>query len=163
MPGTGLTFRQSASIGIVRGEQQQDLGLQRIGVLEFVDEDAREAVAGSSSRASRLSRIEIARLEQEIEEVDDARLGLGAGVAIDEAAEVALQERGEVGVDVHVELLERAPHLLDRLPDVVAAHAVAIPLAAALLDLRQLAMPRERDELRLEPVLVASRSRPRRA
>ena len=28
--------------GTIVGEQQQDLGLDRIGVLEFVDEDARE-------------------------------------------------------------------------------------------------------------------------
>ena len=40
LPATGRT----SAIGharIVGGEQQQDLGLNRIGVLELVDEDAR--------------------------------------------------------------------------------------------------------------------------
>ena len=41
-PGTGTAVRQSVSVGIGGGEQQQDLGLQRIRVLELVDEDAGE-------------------------------------------------------------------------------------------------------------------------
>ena len=43
LPGAGATLRQSVSLGIVGRQQQQDLGLQRIGVLELVDEDPREA------------------------------------------------------------------------------------------------------------------------
>ena len=35
--------RQSRCAGIVGDEQHQDLGLQRVGVLELVDEEVREA------------------------------------------------------------------------------------------------------------------------
>ena len=59
-PGTGTAVRQSVVGGIGGGEQQQDLRLQRIGVLELVDEHVREArlepaphrlVASTRSRA----------------------------------------------------------------------------------------------------------------
>ena len=43
LPGTGVDVLPARLAGIVDGEQQQQLRLQRIGVLELVDEDAREA------------------------------------------------------------------------------------------------------------------------
>ena len=60
---------------------------------------------------------EIARPEQQIEEVERAGPRLELVVAVDRAAQVALQQRGELRVGGHAELietrLERDPRLED--------------------------------------------------
>ena len=71
MPGTGATARQSVSRGIVGREQQQDLGLQRIGILELVDEEMREALLQLPPHA-RVIANEITRLDEKIEEIETA-------------------------------------------------------------------------------------------
>ncbi len=43
LPRTGDTRRQSVSAGSLGGEQQEQLGLERIGVLKLVHENAGEA------------------------------------------------------------------------------------------------------------------------
>ena len=63
-----------APVGIVGGEQQQDLGLERIGVLEFVDEEMREARLKSASHL-RMSRQQIARAQQQIDEIERSPRG----------------------------------------------------------------------------------------
>ena len=56
---------------VVGGEQQQDLGLQRIGVLELVHEDPLEAGLEAAPHLGVVAD-EIARAEQQIEEVERA-------------------------------------------------------------------------------------------
>ena len=55
LPGSGRASMPVGFGGIVGREQQQDLRLQRIGVLEFVDEDVREAMLQFGAHAA-LSR-----------------------------------------------------------------------------------------------------------
>ncbi len=76
---------------------KEDLGLQRIGVLELVNEDMREARLELGSNGER-SRRASSRLEQQIEEVELAELPLDAVVLSDERLEIVVQARGEVGV-----------------------------------------------------------------
>ena len=106
---------------VVGGEQQQDLGLQRIGVLELVDEDVLEARLEAPADAGVVAH-EIARAEQQIEEVERAGARLQLVVPIDRAAQLLLQERGEIGVRVQPELIESG---LER--DTRLQHAVARP------------------------------------
>ena len=91
--------RQSRLGGIVGREQQQDLGLQRIGVLELVDEEVREA-------ALQL-RAHVARRRDR----DRARAAAGRGsraaprapsplVGLDDGQQLVAQARREVGVGV---------------------------------------------------------------
>ena len=72
---------------VVGREQQQDLRLQRIGVLELVDEDLLEARLEAAPDL-RVVAHEVARAEQQIEEVERAAPGLQLVVAIDGAAQV---------------------------------------------------------------------------
>ena len=112
-------------VGIVGGEQQQDLGLQRIGVLELVDEDAREARLEAAPHAGVVAH-QIARAEQQIEEVERAGARLELVVAVDRAAQLALQQRGEVGVRGHPELIEARLERRPGLHHAFARDAVAV-------------------------------------
>ena len=75
LSGDGRTLRQSVSLGIVGREEQQDFGLERIGVLELVDEEVREALLQLAPHAG-VAANEIARLDQEVEEIEAAGLRL---------------------------------------------------------------------------------------
>ena len=77
-------------VGIGGGEQQQDLRLQRIGVLELVDEDVREARLEAAADG-RVAADEIARLEEQIEKVERAGARLQLLVAVDRARQLLLQ------------------------------------------------------------------------
>ena len=99
-PGTGVTRRQSSCSGSADGEQQQDLGLQRIGVLELVDEDVREARLEAAAHAG-VAAHQVARLEQQIEEVERAGARLQRlRTSRSAPAQLALQRRREVRVGV---------------------------------------------------------------
>ena len=76
-----------ADRGIARREQQQDLGLQRIGVLELVDEQVREAQLKRGAHL-RVIAHEIARRHQQVEEVERAVPRLRRLVAIDHLGEL---------------------------------------------------------------------------
>ena len=61
-----------APIGLARivgGEQQKDLGLERVGILELVDEEVGKALLQLGANAAVVSN-EVARLDQEIEEIE---------------------------------------------------------------------------------------------
>ncbi len=98
LPGTGVTCSQSRLARIVRREQQQQLRLQRIGVLELVDEDAREALLEVPPHLAVVAN-QVARAEQQVEEVERAFARLErARSASTHAQQLAVQQRGEVGV-----------------------------------------------------------------
>ena len=69
LPGTGATSRQLRDGGVGAREQQQDLGLERVGVLELVDEDVREAALKLGAHLGAVAD-EVARAQQEVEEVE---------------------------------------------------------------------------------------------
>ena len=97
---------------VVGREQQEDLRLQRIGVLELVHEDPLEARLKPAPHL-RVVAHEVARAEEQIEEVERSAPGLQLAVAVDGAAQVLLEQRSEVGIGVHPELIETrlaAPH-----------------------------------------------------
>ena len=71
LPGDGRDLAPVALGRIVGGEQQQDLGLQRIGVLELVDEQMREPRL-KRSRTARVLAEQIARAQQQIDEIERA-------------------------------------------------------------------------------------------
>ena len=98
-------MRQSVSFGIVRGKKQKNLRLQRVGILKLVYEDSFEAALKPLADLAVVS-YQVARDEQEVEKVERAVLGLHLLVAQQRAAQLLLQERGEVGVRHHAELVE---------------------------------------------------------
>jgi hypothetical protein len=86
-----------ALLGIVGGEQQQDLGLQRIGVLELVDEEVGEArLIAAADR--RIGDDEVARADQQVHEVEHARALLGRLVGVDHGTQLLAQAGREIGI-----------------------------------------------------------------
>ena len=75
--------------------------------------------------------------------------------ALDRAAEIALQEGGEIGVRVHPELIEPGLECDTRLPYAVAGHAIRVRSAAPGLCVGKDPIPGKIDESRLPPVVVA--------
>ena len=86
-------------VGVVLGgEQQHDLGLQRVGVLELVDQDVRVALAEEPSRPGTVHE-QVARLDQQIFEGQATFAAPAIGVVTDERAE----HRQHVVEDVRAE------------------------------------------------------------
>ena len=81
LPRVGTTSARRVR-GIVGGEQQEQLGLQRIGILEFVDEEVREALLKRRAHGGVIAN-QIPRPQQQIEEVERAEPRLRGLVAID--------------------------------------------------------------------------------
>ncbi len=138
---------------IVGGEQQQDLGLQRIGVLELVDEDALEAALEALAHAPVVAH-QVACDEQQIEKIERAVLRLHLAIALQRARELLLQERREVGVGGHAELVEPAAQVGDGAQHLVARHALTERRAAPMLDVREHAIARQVDEPGFPAVVV---------
>ncbi len=141
---------------IVGGEEQEDLGLQRIGVLELVDEDALEAALEALAHPPVVAH-QVARDEQQIEKVERAVLRLHLAIALQRARELLLQERREVGVGGHAELVEPPAQVGDRAQHLVARHALTERRAASVLDVREHAIARQIDEPGFPPVVVGRR------
>ena len=77
-------------------------------------------------RTSGVVADEVARLEQQVEEVERAGARLQLFVARDGAAQLLLQQRREIGIGVHAKLVEAAPRrLVERRSTRCARHAVA--------------------------------------
>ena len=72
--------------GAVPGEEARDLDLERVGVLELVDDQVAEAAAVPLAHA-RVVAQRVARHQQEVEEVEDAPLGLLPRVQARDAAQ----------------------------------------------------------------------------
>ncbi len=168
------------SAGAVAGEEARKLHLKRVGVLELVDHQVAEALLEPHAHA-RVVAQRVARLDEQVEEVEDAALGLAALVDAHDAGERAHQVPVEVGAErrgpTWLRLLgprrERAPlgERLGRRPvgleadvdrDRVEAQEVRELLRTAQ-EARGLGELRELDEPRREQVALAGLPRKRRA
>ncbi len=94
-------------VGIVERQQKEDFDLERIGVLELVDEDAAEACLELAAHGRRADE-EPTRADQQIDEIERPRLVLEALVERDDALQLGVQERREIVLRVARELVERA-------------------------------------------------------
>ena len=100
---------------IVGGQQQQDLGLQRVGVLELVDEDMREPRLERPADA-RVLRQQIAGAQQQVDEIERAGALLEPLVAGNGIAKLVVQQGGEVAVGRILEPVELAASASRRRP-----------------------------------------------
>src|SRR5262249_19899601 len=136
----------------VAGEELQDFGLNRIGVLELVDEDARELLL----QVAHIDVVsdQIARSGQEIGEVERPGRLLQLLIARRRAGELLLQTRGQVGVRIFPELLKRREQRVARRQHVGSIDALAVLVAAALSRAREAAVACEIDEPRFPAVQI---------
>ena len=86
-------------------EPPQQIGLQRIGVLELVDEQDAEAAAKLFADFGVVAH-QVARLDQQIEKVERAGFLLARFVATQAVAHLFAKQRRQIGVGIVPELLE---------------------------------------------------------
>ena len=156
LPGAGRTSSARRARRIVGGEQQQDLGLNRIGVLELVDEDARELLLQVRAALPALFRIRSRARASRSAKSSAPAARLQRLVPIGRAGELLLQaaRRGRRRrrclelLEIGEERVARGEHLG---PRHVRSELVAAPLPRP----REAAIAHEIDEPRLPPVEIA--------
>ena len=84
-------------VGVVGGEQEENLGLERIGVLELVDEKVSEALLQLVTDSDIIAN-EITCLDEEVEEIEAPRLALQEFIARDRCLQSVMEQRGKIGV-----------------------------------------------------------------
>ena len=142
---------------IVGGQQQQDLGLQRIGVLELVDEQMREA-RWNAARTRGCADEQVARAQQQVDEIERAGALLQLLVAVDDVAQLLVQQRREIGSRRRAETrrarasaLRTPAHTASRVtpaPIGALAAAARAPEVAVLREIDRRALPSRRDRRR---------------
>ena len=125
LPRVGTTSRQTRSAGIFGREQQQQLGLQRVGILEFVDEQMREPLLKRGPHLVMIAH-QIARADQQIEEIERTEPRLRHFIAIDRLPQFALQQRREIRVRGPLKRFQPLHQRLMRRNHVRARHALAV-------------------------------------
>ena len=99
-----------------RRQVDRDLGLERISVLELVDEDARPALLGAGPDVGAVAK-EVARSRKEVMEGGDAAAAALGRVGEDEAAQLlqeAVEDLGPAGGEDGVDLVQAAPQFLSQ-------------------------------------------------
>ena len=139
-------------VRVVSREQQQDLRLERIRVLELVDEQV--AVAPLQVGAHRGVRPQqVAGLDQQIVKVQLAESALRLFVALDRAGELVAEQRHQVRVGRLHELLQALRQPLPEFPDLLPGDALREPAAALAGRAEPAQATPQLDEPRLQLIL----------
>ena len=149
--------RRSVSSGR-RRRAEEDLGLQRIGVLELVDEDARELLLQVRAHL-RVRPDQIARARQQVGEVEGAGRLLQPPDSARRAGQLLLQAARKIGVGVLAELLQVGEQSVARREHFGAGRGHAELVAAAFAGSREAAIARQIDEPRFPAVEIAAAKR----
>ena len=142
-----------ALLRVVGREQQEDLRLQRIGILKFVDEDVAEPRLKRAPDAC-VAGEQIARAQQQVDEIERAGALLQSFVSRHNLAKLFAEERCEIGVGSGLERVEiRHQRFIGR-PDLVAANRAAVRLLTAAARAANVLVLRQVDDLRLPAVRI---------
>src|SRR6185437_377380 len=104
--------------------QEQQLGLERIGVLELVDEDALESRLEAAPHVG-VAANEVARAHEQVEEVERAFALLQRLVPIDARQQLGVEQRGEVRIRAPLKIGERSRQRVARGEQLCARDAFA--------------------------------------
>jgi hypothetical protein len=141
-------------VRIRRRQEQQELGLERIGVLELVHEDVRQPPLQIGAHVRAVAH-EVAGAQQEVEKIERRRARLQRLVTIDRLEELGMEQRREVGVGLTLETLERGQELAVHPDDLIARAALVVArLPGAWL--AKLPFAQEIDQRRFETVVIAA-------
>ena len=152
-PGTGATVRQSVFAGSADAKQQEDLGLQGIGVLELVHENVCEPPLKSQPHGG-VTAHQVAGLEQKVEKVEGPRALLRLFVPRNGGSELLLKRGREIRIRSHPELIEMTAETLECAEHCVACHARGVTGPAPVTRLREGPITREIHEPRFPAVVV---------
>ena len=130
----GVDVLPARLAGILRRQEQEDLRLQRIGVLELVHEEAAEA--GLKVIADgRVVANQVARVQQQIEKVERPFAGLEMLIAVDAFEQLLVQQCGEVRVGTQLEVVQRVRQQVSRLEHACARDPLGVGRAHSPSDL----------------------------
>ena len=141
LPGSSTTRRHASASGSALAEEEDDLRLERIGVLELVDQEIAEAPLQQSSRVA-IREEQVAQAAEEVGEVEAPQSELGRAGPARERVRDGDGEAGEVlrvGVakadDRRRSGLVAAPELVLAAPPLVPVALASAEAARSRLDL----------------------------
>ena len=138
--------------GVVRGQQQEDLGLYRNGVLELVDENSREPLLEILAHCP-IAAKHVACVRQQVDEIQRPLPVLERLVSFNRRRKLLLQQGGQVGVGISPELQQlRMKRVAGRKH--LRARCRAVSGAIALSRLRQPVIVGQVDQPRLPAVEI---------
>src|SRR6266545_2742081 len=153
LAGNGDDMLPASLTGIGRGQQQEELGLERIGILELVHENPREPGLKMPPHHP-IVVDQITRAQQQVEEVERAFARLELRVALHASPQLGVQQRCKVGVGTDLEVVQRLAHRVARREDLRSRGAFTVGRSAAFARALEVAVAPQLDELRLERVEI---------
>ena len=139
---------------IAGGQQQQDLGLQRIRILELVDEDSFETLLEAGAHL-RVIVDEIACFEQEVEKVEGAGLGFCGFIGRTQPRSSPRSAAARSALASASKAARASCRFSSACQTSSRRHAAAVIFAAAFARIFKVAIVTQVDEARLEAIVVA--------
>ena len=150
----GTSLAPASDARFVRRQKEKDFRLQRIGVLELIDQDVGEAPLELGPDVIVVAH-QIAGPDQKVHEIQPAQSLLELLVAIDAFAELLVQQGGEVRVSRARERCERAGQRRMRRQCIFAARGPAPVGIITLARFREAAVLSQLDQPGFDSVIVA--------
>ena len=152
LPRNGTGLEVAVAGRIIRRDEQQDLGLKRIGILELVHEQVRKSLLQVATHG-RLVAHHVAHADEHVEVVERPRSLLEILVRHDHLSKHCLQARSQIRFRIAHEGLERFVHGLPAVENFLPRQPLAVALAGAFA-FEGIAIADELAKLVLEPVVV---------
>src|SRR5262245_1658954 len=105
LPRRGTHLAPIGLLRVVGGQEQQNLSLQRIGVLELVYKKMRQPLLEVVSDGS-VSANQVTGADQQVNKVERPGTRLLALIALDQLSELGLQQRRQVSIGLPLEFPE---------------------------------------------------------
>ena len=119
-PRNGLDFAPIGLGSVISCEKQQDLGLEGVGILEFIDKVMREALLQLGAHALIVAD-EITRLDQEIDKIEAPSFSFQVLIGTHRRLQLLVEQRGKIGVargneciEIRLHLVPAVQHLITR-------------------------------------------------
>ena len=125
LAGDGTDLQPVRFGGVVGGQQQQDFGLERVGILEFVDEKVAEALLEVFPYRLLILN-QISRANQQVHEVQLALPPLALVVLVHQAGHLFAKLGRQVGIGAAAEFLDPAEQFVAAVQEIFPADAPAV-------------------------------------
>ena len=138
-------------VRVVGRQEEQNLGLERVRILELVDEQVGIACLQMAPHVP-VAPQKVARLDQQVVEVELPEKRLRLLVTLDGARQFVLQESRQVGVRVALELAQAIRQPAPEFEDLIAPHAFREPAPSLARTPEAAQVAQQQDQPRLQLV-----------
>ena len=119
LPGLRPHRPPFALTGIIGRQENENLGLHRIGILELIHEYMAEAILEQAANIGIVAD-QISSSNQQVHKVDFSRPNLQVLVNLDQVLHFRMQQRGQIRIRTFNEKIQRIDRPLDSLQDLIA-------------------------------------------